>query len=307
MQSASVAILLCTYNGGRFLPAQLHSYETQEFEDWVLFVSDDGSQDETLPILERFQRKHGEQKVQIRHASCRGFAANFLTLICDPALKSDYYALSDQDDIWLPHKLSLAQSYLRNNGDDLLVYCSRTRVIDEEGHEIGLSPLFTKSPNFRNALVQNIAGGNTMAFNDKVRQMLIQAGPNVNIVSHDWWVYLLTTAVGGTVYYDRRPSLCYRVHSGNVIGSNRSLDAQIVRARMLMRGRFKSWIDINVSALERIEDRMTDENRKSFELFRRSRKLSLVPRAYGLVRSGIHRQTFLGNLGIGAAALIGML
>ena len=64
---------------------------------------------------------------------------------------------------------------------------------------------------------------------------------------------------------------------------------------------------MNVAALERIESLMTDENRKTFELFRRSRKQSLLPRAYGLMRSGIYRQTLLGNIGLAAATLTGRI
>ena len=85
--------------------------------------------------------------------------------------------------------------------------------------------------------------------------------------------------MGGTVFYDSEPTVSYRVHPRNVIGSNRSAAAQILRARMLWQGRFQAWADMNVAALERIESLMTDENRKTFELFRLSRKQSLLPRA----------------------------
>ncbi len=81
----------------------------------------------------------------------------------------------------------------------------------------------------------------------------------------------------------------------------------MLRARMLWQGRFKGWADMNVAALERIESLMTDDNKKTFDLFRRSRKLSVVPRVCGLIRSGIYRQSLLGNLGLLAAALVGKI
>jgi glycosyltransferase involved in cell wall biosynthesis len=307
-QSGSVAILLCTYNGTRFLPLQLASYEAQDFPRWRLFVSDDGSQDGTLALLEDFQNKHGAERVVIRQGPRQGFVANFLSLICDPAIESDYYALSDQDDVWDAQKLSRARQFLNNApAAEPVVYCSRTRLIDEHGVEIGLSPLFKKPPDFRNALTQSIAGGNTMVFNEKTRRLLMQAGPDVQTASHDWWIYMTISAVGGTVFYDSVPSISYRVHARNVIGSNRSAAAQLLRARMLWQGRFKSWADMNVRALERIEAFMTDDNRKAFDLFRRCRKLSLVPRVCGIVRSGVYRQTLLGNVGLAAAVLVGKI
>jgi glycosyltransferase involved in cell wall biosynthesis len=303
-----VAILLCTFNGARFLPQQLASFEAQEVAAWRVFASDDGSQDTTLSLLDDFRKKHGAERVHIRGGPHRGFVANFLSLLCDPAVQGSCYAFSDQDDIWLPDKLTRAQRFLMNApADKPAVYCSRTRLIDESGAAIALSPLFEKAPSFRNALAQSIAGGCTMVLNEAARQLLLRAGADVVCASHDWWVYLAVTAVGGTLFYDAVPSICYRKHTDNVIGENRSMRAQLIRARMLWRGRFKSWADWNVAALERIESEMTEENRRTFALFRSSRKQRLVPRLRGLMRAGIHRQTMLGNIGLVAAAMVGKI
>ena len=306
--SGPVAILLCTYNGARFLPLQLKSYEAQDFADWRLYVSDDGSQDATLALLAEFQSKHGASRVQVRQGPRKGFVANFLSLICDRTITADYYALSDQDDVWDPHKLSRARQLLDVTPDDRpVVYCSRTRLIDEQGLELGLSTYYPRTPHFRNALAQSLAGGNTMVLNEQMRHLLMQAGPDVKVAAHDWWVYLLITAVGGTILYDSVPTVSYRMHGRNVIGSNESAVAKMLRARMLWQGRYKSWAEMNVAALERIENLMTDENRKTFDLFRRARKRSLVPRVCGLIRSGIYRQSLLGDLGLLAAAVTGRI
>ena len=306
--SGPVSILLCTFNGARFLPQQLASYETQDFSNWRLFASDDGSQDATLSLLQDFQKKHGADKVHIRSGPQRGVLANFLALICDPSVQGAYYAFSDQDDVWLPDKLSRARRFLIDAAADRpVVYCSRTRLIDDCGAAIGLSPLFRKPPSFRNALTQSIAGGNTMVLNEPTRQLLLRAGADAPCAAHDWWVYLAVTAVGGILFYDAVPSICYRIHARNVIGSNRTAAAQLMRARMLWHGRFQSWSDMNVAALERIESDMTDENRRIFALFRSARKQRLVPRLRGLLHAGIHRQTLLGNIGLATAAVVGKI
>ena len=306
--SGSIAILLCTYNGARFLPLQLQSYEAQDLTDWRLYVSDDGSQDATLQLLAEFQNKHGALRVQIRQGPRQGFVANFLSLICDPAITADYYALSDQDDVWDGHKLSRAVELLADAPTDRpVVYCARTRLIDEQGVQFGLSTYYRKAPHFRNALAQSLAGGNTMVLNEQMRRLLMQAGQDVRVASHDWWVYLAITAVGGEVLYDSMPTVSYRMHSRNVIGSNESAAAKLLRARLLWQGRYKNWAEMNVAALERIENLMTEENRKTFDLFRRARKQSLVPRVCGLMRSGIYRQSLLGDLGLLAAAVTGRI
>jgi glycosyltransferase involved in cell wall biosynthesis len=291
-------------NGARFLPLQLASFESQDCTDWRLFVSDDGSKDDTLALLSEFEKKHGADKIQIRRGPERGSAANFLSLICDPALKADYYALSDQDDVWAPNKLSRARSFLMNVPNDTPgVYCSRVRMIDEAGEDIGLTPLSKKPLRFRNALVQNVAIGNTTVFNEKTRSLLMQAGSDVDAAVHDWWIYLVTTAMGGSVIYDPYPSVNYRIHSRNVIGANISR----VRQGWMLLNRFKGWNDSNMRALERIQGSMLPEHRKTFELFRKSRKQRLLPRLSGLFHSGVYRESLRDNLGLILAALIGQI
>jgi glycosyltransferase involved in cell wall biosynthesis len=304
LRSDPVAILLCTFNGAPYLPLQLASFEAQDFADWRLIASDDGSEDDTWALLAEFQRKHGAGRVQLLRGPGKGVFANFMSLICDSALKSEFYALSDQDDIWAPDKLSRALSFLNKASADLpSVYCSRVRMIDEQGTEIGLTPVCKKPPHFRNALVQNIAIGNTMVFNEQTRRLVMQAGADVNAAVHDWWIYLATTAVGGSVFYDPYPSVYYRLHARNLIGANNN---RLLRGRMLL-NRFKIWNDANVRALERIQGAMLQENRRTFDLFRRSRTSSLLPRLFGLLRSGVYRETKLDNLGLLVAALTGKI
>src|ERR1700733_8685046 len=103
-----IAVLLCTYNGARFLPAQLDSLAAQTFADWQLFVSDDGSSDDTFAIVAQYQDRLGVAPVQVRKGPCQGFVKNFLSLACDPSLAFDYYAYCDQDDVWEPDKLARA-------------------------------------------------------------------------------------------------------------------------------------------------------------------------------------------------------
>ena len=170
----SVAILLGTYNGERFLEAQLDSLEAQSVTNWTLYVSDDGSTDATLDIIHRYQSKWGTDKIQYRLGPQKGFAQNFLSLACDTSIKADYYAFCDQDDVWLPEKLSIALEHIacESSTGQLYAYGGRTTYTDENLKSIGLSPLFVFPRTFRNALIQSIAGGNTMAFNQATKTLL---------------------------------------------------------------------------------------------------------------------------------------
>jgi glycosyltransferase involved in cell wall biosynthesis len=296
--SSAVAILQSSYNGARFLEDQLRSFEYQSHRNWLLINADDGSTDATLRIFREFQNRIGFDRAILQQGPRRGFVINFLSLISDERITADYYAFSDQDDIWEPDKLENALKWLGKVPASVPgLYCSRTRLIDEAGRAIGFSPLFRKPPSFANALVQNIAGGNTMVFNEAARQLL-KAGGIVDVPSHDWWLYLLVSGVEGAVFYDRYCSVRYRCHPNNVVGSNLGIRPRILRAKMLLEGKFRRWTDMYLAAIEACSPPLTPRSRATLEAFRKARREGLLARVSGMHRSGVYRQTRLGNIGL---------
>jgi glycosyltransferase involved in cell wall biosynthesis len=303
--SHTATILLCTLNGERFLAEQLASLERQTYSRWKLVVSDDGSTDRTISILQAFKRAHAPGKIEIIDGPRRGAPANFLFLACRQTPATGYYAFCDQDDVWEADKLARAVAILEQAPPGVpALYGSRTVLIDETGRQIGLSPLFPKKPTFRSALVQSIAGGNTMVFNQKARDLLVLCGPDLDIASHDWWLYQATSACGGIVHYDSRPSVRYRQHRDNCIGANTGFAARLRRLRMLAQGRFRHWAELNVTALSRLRPRMSAENQHIFDLFCKARHRPLPERARMLFQAGVYRQTLLDNLGLAAAVVL---
>jgi len=305
---STVAILLCTRNGERFLAEQLDSIARQTHGAWTLWASDDGSTDRTRAILAAYRTQWGADKLRILDGPGAGAAANFLSLACNPAVAADYFAYADQDDVWDPDKLARALAALAPlPAAAPALYLSRSRLIDATGRELGLSRRHARPPSFRNALVQNIGGGNTMVFNAAARAVLAAAGPGVEVVVHDWWTYMAVTGVGGTVISDPLPSLSYRQHGANQIGANRGLAARAARAGRLLDGRFRAWTDTNLKALAALESRLTPDNAEVLRRFRAARAAPLWPRLIGLARSGIYRQTLLDNLGLYLAAALNRL
>lgn len=298
-----VAILMATFNAQRFLAMQLDSIAGQCWPEWEIWISDDGSQDESLAVIRAFQQRWGTDRVRLLAGPRKGFAENFISLVCNPAIQADYYAYADQDDIWESDKLRRALHILaaRERGQPAM-YCSRTRLINENNHEIGLSPLFKKEPSFANALTQCLGGGNTMLFNQAARDLLMEAG-RVNVISHDWWTYLVVTGCGGCVIYDKYPSVRYRQHADNLIGCNKGLAHILTRLGKLWRGEFSRWIDCNVSALQQINKKLNQENSRRLRRFIQARRVWLLPRLIVLKQTGIYRQTLLGNLGLLFAAI----
>ncbi|MFZ2268213.1 MAG: glycosyltransferase family 2 protein [Azonexus sp.] len=301
-----VAILLCTYRGQRYLAEQLESFKAQTFSNWQVFASDDGSEDNTLAILEAHRQEWGPDKLSVHFGPAKGFAANFLSLTCNGNIQAEYYAYSDQDDVWERDKLQRAIEWLRTVPPDIPgLYCSRTQLVDDGNSCIGLSPLFNKPPSFANALMQNIGGGNTMVFNDAARQLLCQAGDKVDVVTHDWWAYLVVAGCGGRVFYDTYPSVRYRQHNHNMVGMNNNWRARLKRMRMLAQGQFKRWNDRNIAAIQTITNRLTPESQEILELFVTGRVQPLLPRLMQLKRSGIKRQSLPSNIALLIAAIFG--
>lgn len=289
----SVAILLATYNGAAFLPAQLNSYEAQCHDNWRVWASDDGSTDETLPILASYQQRWSE-RLSVISGPGRGFVVNFLSLIHHPEILADHYAYSDQDDVWDSDKLSKAVSWLSTIAPTVpALYCSRTRLVDEQEHPLGFSPLMQRPPSFAHALVQNIAGGNTMVFNQAARALLQGVGPDVEVVTFDWWTYLLVTGSGGQVFYDSQPSLSYRQHGQNLVGADEGWPERWSRLVHVWKGYHTQWNDQNIRALRHLDNRLTAENLQTLRTFAWARQQSLGKRLWGLKRSGVYRQPTL--------------
>ena len=299
----AVAVLLCTYNGAEFLEEQLESIRRQEADGVRVYASDDHSTDATPAILAAFRERWGEDRLVVHTGPGRGHVANFFSLICAP-IEADYFAYADQDDVWDADKLSRALRALASVDPEVpAIYCTRTRLMNQGGSPLGLSPLFKKPPEFSNALIHNIGGGNTMVLNRSAMQLLRTVG-HVDVVSHDWWTYILITGAGGRVIYDAEPSLCYRQHPRNLVGSSMSWRERFSRFFLALRGRNRAWNTRNTRALQQARNWLTAENRKVLDEFCHARDATLVPRVLGIRRSGVYAQSGWGSLSLMAATFL---
>ena len=287
--------------------SNLRSAVRQTYENWELQVSDDGSSDDTLKIIDEFA-KHVPQRVVVRRGPQIGFWQNFVSLVRSDDINGDLFAYSDQDDVWFPEKLAKAVSWFEAQpSDEPALYFTRTELIEESGAPIGFSALFVRAPSFQNALVQNIGGGNTMVFNRAARLALRATPADVALVSHDWWTYQVVTGIGGTAYYDPWPSLRYRQHELNLVGANSGLRARLVRLSAFASGRMLMWNDINLKALGRMRAMLTPGNAVALDRLTQARHVSW-PKRLSLVRaSGVYRQGIVENVGLFIGALFGRL
>lgn len=294
---AQVAILMGTKNGERFLAEQLDSLETQTHQHWILYVSDDGSTDNTLSILKEYQAKWPAGKMIIRAGPRQGFCLNFLSLACDSSIRAEFYAFCDQDDVWLPNKLRIAIQKIQENQKNEIpyVYCSRTIFVNKNLKKLGISPLYIFPLTFRNALVQCIAGGNTMVFNQACKELLEIIGL-VKHSSHDWWIYQIVTAIEGYIFYDYNPQLLYRQHRNALVGRNDTVIARIERTLMILNGEFRSYNDQNIEALWKVKHLISKNNIEILNLFKKMRNSNFKERLRLMEVCGLYRQTWRSSI-----------
>lgn len=303
-----VGIVLGFKDGQEFIMMQLDGIFRQKYDNFHIHIFDDCSTFEHVDTLisENIDSQNASKISYQRRENRLGFCANFLNGLKSISDDFAYYAFCDQDDIWGETKLERAITTLKQYPQDTpALYCSRTEIVDQSGEvHLGYSPLFTRQPSFANALVQNVGGGNTMVMNKVARDLIIRASENVEVVSHDWWAYIIITGAGGNVYYDPIPSLKYRQHDNNLIGANNSISARIRRIHLLFKGNLRHWNEMHVQALQTKEHLLSAENLHIFHLFVEARQASLFGRMWGFKKAGVYRQTLLGNIGLYFAMLL---
>lgn len=294
-----VAIILCTYNPHLdYFSQQLLSLENQTYRNFDLIINDDGSDIGTYKKMKEIVSSIITRKFILkRNQTNLGFAQNFIQTL-NSIKNYKYYSFCDQDDIWYRDKLS--KSVRDMNKCNL--YCTSTRLIDDVGNVIGLNKINIK-PSFKNALVQSIAGGNTYLFDNKIKNMLLKIPQNKKIPSHDWIIYQLATAHDLNIIYNQEPSIDYRLHNTNTIGTSFSLRAKYSRIRSLLFGKFRKWTTQNIKILLSYESTIKKENVYVLKTFLKKRDGNLFKRMSLFTKYLFRRSTNIQNI----AFLLGLI
>lgn len=287
-----IQILMSTYNGERYIREQLDSIMAQDYPELSLLIRDDGSKDATVDRIEEYAATHPQRKITLIKGDNLGVLDSFMFLVEAADDDCDYFAFADQDDVWHPDKISRAVRALEED-PDALFYAGAYLPVDQDLHPIRTRAA-KKKPSFYNAIVENIAIGCTIVFTRKMRELT--RGVDIQgACIHDWWFYILATAVGHIVY-DPKPSLYYRQHSANAIGSKDSvLKKWKTRSRRLKDWRREVFTHCEL-LLEHYRDRMDKDKVAALETFLGYRELGLFKRLAYLAGTPIHRQTVLDEL-----------
>lgn len=234
-----IAILLATYNGGEYVSEQIESILEQTCEDWVLYIHDDGSKDNTVEIVKAYEQKYPEKIVVLDGPSTGGAKTNFLYLFRE--VEAPFYMCCDQDDVWLSDKIALTKKEMDNlvRGDEnkpclvfteLCVVDGNLQVIAEKMSEY--QGLDCKKVNFNRALIQNVVTGCTMMVNRVLRDELSKIEDFDGVLMHDWWATLVATRFGKVAYLETA-TILYRQHGNNGVGATNAASFAYKLKRML--------------------------------------------------------------------------
>lgn len=233
-----ISVVMCTFNGEQFVAEQLQSILAQSVTPDEIIVSDDGSSDSTLDVVEQVRR---DTDVAVRwdirtRANPLGPAQNFESAM--RVAKGDLIVLADQDDVWVPNKLEVLMRRLANSASALLVH-SDARLTDELGREdstlmraLALTRRERQSLRSGNAiralLKRNLVTGATVLMTKELRD---RALPIPDGWVHDEWLGLIAALQDGVVF-EAETLVLYRQHGKNVIGAEQ-LQPAIAQERLV--------------------------------------------------------------------------
>lgn len=213
----SILVLLSTYNGEKYVSAQIDSIINQKSIHTVdLLIRDDGSKDTTVELLEDYRNKY-PHRITIIKGNNIGYIRSFFELIkC--AKGYDYYSLADQDDVWLENKLDIAIEWMEKYKDDRpLLYGASSYLVYDDLKPFGLTQTARKEITFFNTIIQNFFPGHEQVMNRALLNELKKEIDYSKVYVHDSWITNVAI-IKGKVIFNNSPFVYYRQHQSNEIG-----------------------------------------------------------------------------------------
>ena len=317
MSMNKVNIILCTYNGEKYIEKQLDSILNQTYQNIDIYIHDDGSKDCTLEKVKLVKERNRTNKkiIILNETNNLGYPECFIKTLLDSD-KSDYYAFSDQDDIWNPDKIELAVKCLDDCKDihkKPVLYYSAVDYYDEElnfkRHSRFATTLKKKTNDL--GLLEFLFGGEplgmTYVFNNKVRDALGKTH-ELNFREFKDGFIKIYCAAAGKVVYDRKSSAKYVRHPTATTAASNP-DSMIKRyfamfdEMFLKKDTYEYFRNIVEVLLLYFSDEISEENKKLLQFF--TRPNYIYKRMKKVFYNGRFRNVFTDEIAYRLLFLIG--
>ncbi|MCL2436418.1 MAG: glycosyltransferase family 2 protein [Clostridiales bacterium] len=297
-----ISILLASYNGEKYIAEQIDSLLGQTVQDFKLYICDDQSTDSTFSIALQFAEKYPAKIFAMQNKQNSGSAKhNFMKMMI--AHKDDYVMLCDQDDIWMPDKIEKSLKKMKEMEKTyelftpILVH-SDLKVVDENLRVISSSHRKRVNADVEKTSLNNVIAMNTVtgcaAIYNRALSNLILVEPDF-MVMHDWWLAITAAALGKIGTIDE-PTVLYRQHDNNDIGSKKTLSFDhtyyFLRHIDTMASNVNDSYKQAGSFLHSNYERLTEEQRDLLKAFASMSTLSKINRLRTMLKYKTFKQGF---------------
>ncbi|NLL73115.1 MAG: glycosyltransferase family 2 protein [Clostridiales bacterium] len=302
-----VSIVMATYNGEKYLEEQIESILSSTFQDFEIYIYDDGSKDSTMEILNKYNRQYPDKIKVFQNEKNLGVTRNFLNAV--NGTRSDYVMFCDQDDVWKKDKIARTLKRMRQMEvqfekelpiavfTDAHVVDGNLGMIHESFFLSGrLNPKLTDLPHL---LMENKLIGCTVMINAALRKVLQSSPLPEKARLHDGWIGLIASSLG-KVGFIKEATLLYRQHESNVVG-NKSFLSYILNRVGNLRKQKRALLELQHQAGEfaRLYQDLIDESK--LELITRFSKLhqeNFVRRRIIIIQNKYLKTGIIRNIGL---------
>ena len=221
-----LAVLMATYNGEKYICQAIESIMHQNYDDYCLYIHDDGSSDSTEKIIGEYEREFPD-KIKVIEGKTFQHSANNNFMYMLSMVQADWYMFADQDDVWNSDKIEIMMQIAKKENEnhapvllfsDMIVVGSDLHVISDSFMSYcSINPRRTK---LNQVISENIAAGCTCLFNNSLAKQTLRLENTSSLFHHDWWLVCVASATGKIVYVDKA-LIKYRQHSNNEVGAKK--------------------------------------------------------------------------------------
>ena len=289
-----ILVLMSTYNGEKFLDKQIESILGQEKVNIDILIRDDGSTDGTPTILKKYEKKYDNIKIIL--GDNIGYEKSFLYLVKESSIDYDYYAFSDQDDVWLPNKLSRAITFF-DNTNICQMYWSNAMLVDED--LIKIKPFYASNyfPTYEKStkILNSGALGCTIVFNKELK-IKMSDWSSEYIYPHDFLVTTIALFMG-KIYFDQNTNILYRQHMMAITGNKIGIKSKIKRLHQSFKTRKNnSYSTLAMNMLNNYWKDIKEYDLDTLKLFSNYRDSTI--QKYKLLISDVHKETLIKTIAL---------
>lgn len=263
-----VAIIMSTYNGEKYLREQIDSIIEQKNVEVELFIRDDGSNDSTIEIISDYAVKNNNvifwNKDNIINLGIRDSFLTLLKEVFDKYTDINYFAFSDQDDVWKLEKLDTAIKMINEQADEETpaLYYSNKTFVDANLNFISEEHIKYYG-DFFEALWPSLASGCTMVFNKKMAEMAVKHYPTQYTSVYDSWIYRLAKCCGAKIFFDEISHIYYRQHENNSYGmkAERFINSKSI---FNMFGKNKLGYSTQIAYIQNLDEEFVGQENKKY-------------------------------------------